>query len=342
MIFFWLIIFILFLGFSHVVHYFHPKQSLNIFTWPMLLDVDYLKKFEQETGIKLHVSYFENNEELYSKLRTTQGAGYDLVIPSDYIVPALIHDNLLKKIDHSKVSALKEINPKLLNLYFDPKNKYSVPYFWAVYGLGIDRRYFKDALPEATWGLIFDKNIAPSSIGMIDVPREAVLIATNYLYKDTEIEMTPERIATVKKLLLTQKAWVDAYTESSIEHLLISKSSPVVVAMGPDILRIKQSHPYIDFVIPKEGSFLVIDSLAIPIKSTKEELAYKFINFLFRPEVIEHHSKKYGLCCPLKNFQNLDSSQACPSREQFDQLKFFKTVMPEKLLNQLWIELMNH
>lgn len=325
-----------------MVQFFQPQRSLNIFSWPMLLDVGYLKKFERETGIKLHISYFENNEELYSKLRTTQGAGYDLVIPSDYIVPALIQDNLLKKIDHSQIPVLRAINPKLLNLYFDPNNQYSIPYFWAVYGLGIDMRYFKDKKPEPTWGLIFDKSLSPAGIGMIDVPREAILLATNYLFGNPEIEMTPERIAAVKQLLLEQKKWVDAYTESSIEHLLLSKSSPVVVAMGPDILRIQRTHPFINFIIPQEGSFVVIDSLAIPIKSHKDDLVYTFINYLFKPDVLAHHSKKYGLCSPIRNLHYEDESQFCPTDEQFTQLKFFKTIMPEQTLNQLWIELMNH
>lgn len=342
MIFFWLIIFVVFLSFSYVVQLFQPERSLNIFTWPLLIDVDYLKKFEHETGIKLHVSYFESNEELFSKLRTSKGAGYDLVIPSDYIIADLINDGLLKKIDHKQIRFWNEIDPKLLDRYFDPKNDYTVPYFWAVYGLGIDSRYFKGKLPEPTWGLIFDKKIAPPGVVMIDLPREAVLIATSYLYHDPEIAMTPERIAAVKQLLLNQKSWVDAYTETGIEHLLLSKSSPVAVAMGPDIMRIKRTHPYIDFVIPKEGSFVLIDSLAIPVKSTKDDLVYEFINYLFRPDVVEHHGKKYGLCSPIKKFQVKSELQFCPTDEQFAQLKFFRTVMPEKFLNQLWIELMSH
>lgn len=339
---FWLIIFGVFLSFSLVVQYFQPERSLNIFTWPMLLDVSYLKKFERETGIKLHVSYFESNEELFSKLRTTKGAGYDVVIPSDYIVPALIRDGLLKKIDHDKIPVLNEIDAKLRDRYFDPHNEYTIPYFWAVYGLGIDTRYFGGKLPEPTWGLIFDKQIAPPGVGMIDLAREAVLLATTYLYHDPEVAMTPTRIAAVKKLLLDQKKWVDAYTETSLEHLLLSKSSPVVVAMGPDIMRIKRAHPFIEFIVPKEGSFILIDSIAIPVKSRKDDLVYQFINYLFQPDVIKHHGAVFGLCSPISKYQSQDESHFCPTDEQFARLKFFKTVMPEKLLNQLWIELMNH
>jgi spermidine/putrescine transport system substrate-binding protein len=94
-----------------------------------------LERFERETGIRLHVSYYETNEELFSKLRATKGEGYDLVIPSDYVVELMIKEGLLQKIDRTKVHAWSELDPKLLSLYFDPHNDYTIPYFWAVYGL---------------------------------------------------------------------------------------------------------------------------------------------------------------------------------------------------------------
>jgi spermidine/putrescine transport system substrate-binding protein len=342
MVLFWLVVLALFFGFSHIVNLFKTEKSINIFTWPLLLDVAYLEKFERETGIKINVSYFETNEELFSKLRATKGAGYDLVIPSDYIVELIVNEGLLQKIDHSKIKAWNNIDHKLLELYFDPHNEYTVPYFWAAYGLGIDKTYFNGQLPEASWDLVFDKKKAPSSVGMLDAAREVVLLASQYLFGSSDISMTPQHIMQIKKLLLDQKAWVGAYTESSIEHLLLGKICPVVVAMGPDIFRIKRKNPNIDFIIPKEGSFAVIDSFAIPSQSTKKELVYQFINFLYRPEVLKHHQEQFGLCSPIKNLQASEEQQFCPNDKTFAKMKFFKTNIPETLLNEIWIELMAH
>jgi len=342
MVLFWITVLALFFGFSHIVNLFKTEKSINIFSWPLLLDVSYLEKFEHETGIKINVSYFETNEELFSKLRATKGAGYDLVIPSDYIVELIVNEGLLQKIEHSKIETWNSIDPKLLGLYFDPHNEYTVPYFWAVYGLGIDKTYFNGELPEASWGLVFDKEKAPSSVGMLDAARETVLLASQYLFGSSDIAMTPQHIMQIKKLLLDQKAWVGAYTESSIEHLLLGKICPVVVAMGPDILRIKRKNPDIDFIIPKEGSFAVIDSFAIPSQSTKKELVYQLINFLYRPHVLKHHQERFGLCSPLKDLQASEDQQFCPDDKAFAKMKFFKTTIPETLLNEIWIELMAH
>ena len=278
----------------------------------------------------------------FSKLRATKGAGMILVIPSDYVIELIINEGLLQKIDHTKISCWQDLDPKLLGLYFDPKNEYTVPYFWAVYGLGIDKTYFKGHEPDPSWSLIFDKTKAPSCIGMFDEAREAILSAALFLFGNSEITLTSAHIQAIKKLLLDQKTWVGAYTESSIEHLLLSKNCPVVVAIGPDILRIKRSNPDIDFVVPKEGSFIVIDSFAIPAKSTKSELVYQFINYLYRPNVIEQHRKKYGMCSPIKKMQLQEDELFCPNDEQFVKMKFFKTTIPEALLNEIWIELMAH
>lgn len=339
---FWVVVLALFFGFSSIVNLFKTEKSINVFTWPLLLDVAYLDAFERETGIKINVSYFESNEELFSKLRATRGAGYDLVIPSDYMAEPIINEGLVQKIDRAKIDAWQSIDPKLLGLYFDPHNEYTVPYFWAVYGLGVDKSYFGGKVPEASWGLIFDKAKAPSSIGMTDAPREAVLLASQYLFGSSDIALTPQHIMQVKKLLLDQKGWVGAYTESSIEHLLLGKVCSVVVAMGPDILRIKKRNPDIDFIMPKEGSFAIIDSFAIPSKSTKKELVYQFINYLYKPDVLKHHQERFGLCTPIKKLQDPEVQQFCPSDEAFAKMKFFKTTIPEALLNEIWIELMAH
>ena len=339
---FWLGILGLFLGFSHVVHLLRTEKSINIFSWAMLLDVTYLEQFERETGIHINVSYYESNEELFSKLRATKGAGYDLVIPSDYVVELLINEGLLQKIDRNRIDCWPSLDHRLLGLYCDPKNEYTIPYFWAVYGLGIDTTYFKGQQPDPSWALIFDKTKAPASIGMMDAARETVLLAAFYLFGSSDIAMTPEHIQAIKQLLLAQKSWVAAYTETSIEHLLLSKSCPVVVAAGPDILRIKRNNPDIDFVIPKEGSFIIVDSFAIPAKSTKAELVYQFINYLYKPDVLEHHRARFGMCCPIKNMQAKQDQLFCPNDEQFAKMRFFKTTIPEALLNEIWIELMAH
>src|SRR5271154_1669420 len=154
---FWVLVLFGFMYSPALIRWFsRSEKSITVFTWPLIIDANYITAFEKETGIKVYISYYESNEELLTKLKTTRGRGYDLVIPSDYAIEQLIKEQLVKKIDMSKLDFIGRINPFLKNNYYDPTNEYSLPYFWSVYGLCIDRDAFGGQLPEASWALIFD------------------------------------------------------------------------------------------------------------------------------------------------------------------------------------------
>ena len=89
---------------SSLLRVFHQERSLTIFTWPTILDPQYLQKFEKITGIKLYITYYESNQELFSKLQAGSATGYDIILPSDFTVKLMIQEDLVKKIDHSKLS----------------------------------------------------------------------------------------------------------------------------------------------------------------------------------------------------------------------------------------------
>jgi len=126
---FWIILFFVLLFIPVFTRLIMKEKSITIFTWPLILDAHYLKQFEQQTGIKLYISYYESNEELLSKIRATKGRGYDILIPSDYAVEELIQEGLVKKIDRSQLNFLDHLDPKLLHHYFDLQQEYSLPYF---------------------------------------------------------------------------------------------------------------------------------------------------------------------------------------------------------------------
>lgn len=336
----WVLIFILILVSSRISFFEPSAQSISVFTWPQIIDREMVNQFEKETGIKVYLSYYESNEELFSKLHAGRGAGYDLVIPSDYEVQIMIKDNLLKKIDKSRLNFLNAVDPKLMGNYFDPQNEYSVPYFWAMYGLGVDTNFFQGKPFTSSWALIFDPAFAPASVGMIEGPREGVLIAAQYLYHSTDNLSDPTRIGQIKKLLMSQKSRVKAYTEWGVEYLLMSKSAPVVVSDCAEIERIKTFAPYITFVVPAEGGFVLIDSFALTAQTKKDDLVYQFINFLYRPEVLSYHRVKFGMCPPTKELQSSDEIRFCPTDEQFAKMSFFKADIPERLFTDIWLTVM--
>lgn len=339
-IFFWAVALIVFLYLPRIGKLFQRERSLSIFTWASLIDPVYLKGFEQETGIKLYISYYESNEELLSKMQATKGSGYDLIIPTDYMLIKLKKKGYLKKIDKTQLTFLADFDPKLLGLYFDPNNEYSIPYFWAVYGLGIDTAYYGGTVPEATWGLVFNPKMMPSSVGMTDNIREAIYIPTFYLFGSIEALKDPHNLEKVKQLLIEQKKHVEVYSEARAEDLLLSKSCPVAVGLSYDIWRAVRDDPDLTFIIPKEGSFLSIDSIVIPKTTDKDDLIYQFINYLYRREVLEHHVEKYGLCPTLRSIESEGGETFCPTEEQFKRLHFFKDIISKAKLNDVWLAVM--
>ena len=337
---FWISVISVFLFLPYVSKFFRKDKSITIFTFPMLLDAEFLSHFEKETGIKLHISYYENNDELLVKMKETRGYGYDIIIPSDYAVELLIKEGLLKKIDQSKLNFMDTIDPKFMGKYFDPKNEYSIPYLWETYKIGIKKSFFINKMPQASWSLIFDQKVAPHKIGMINNAREAILIAAFYLFGSID-NLTKEKIEMVKKLLIKQKKWVEVYTDLRSDYLLLSGAAPVAVGMSGEIWHATRFDKTIDFLIPKEGTFMIIDSIALPAKSKKKDLVYKFINYLYRPEVVEFHTDKYSLFPVTTNVKLSDYFVHSMKRiwNEAKKLEFFRNVLSENQLNEIWIEL---
>ena len=120
----------LFLYFPRIIEQLRQQRSINVLVWPSIFGADYLGVFERETGIKVYITYFENYEELFVKLRAGQGKGYDLIMTSDHATDWLLKENLLKKIDKTKMPFWSQLYPALLGHYYDPNNEYTVPYSW--------------------------------------------------------------------------------------------------------------------------------------------------------------------------------------------------------------------
>jgi len=334
---FWMLVIVLFLFSPRFFKLFMKEKSITIFTFPLLLDAEYIADFEVRTGVKMYVHYYETNDALLAKLRSTDEHGYDIIFPSDYVVAQLIKEDKLQKIDSSKLDYLDRLNPQLLNLYYDPQNLYSTPYLWEVYGLGFDTKYF-DTRPEASWRLIFDEKIAPQYIGMLNNPREAVSLAALYLFGTNE-NLSKAQLEEVEKLLINQKKRISVYTDLRGDYLLFSRTCSVIACPAGDVWMAED--PGIDFLLPKEGGFISVDNICIPKTSTNTELVYQFINYLYEPNVIKHHIDKYFFfpaASPVP-FAGPGKKVMEQTLGQFEKFRFFKNIASEKDLTDLWIAL---
>ncbi len=322
------------------------ENTINVFVWGDILEPSVVSDFEKETGIKLNFSYYSSNEELIVKLKATRGEGYDLVIPSDYAVNILIKEGLLKELDKDKFPYWNTLNPNLLNQYYDPENRYSIPFEWELFGFGIDNDYF-DLHPTApSWGMIFNPDILRYKIVMNNDPIEAVEFASFYLYGSTD-SLSESQTNGIKQLLIQQKPWVAAYANFRGDYFLATKNVSLVVASSSYIFRSKREFDFISFVVPKEGSFLTIESFCIPKPSQKEELIFKFINYLCSPKSIAAHYQTYGqfpsALHPL-DILNSDPEAAkliYSTKEDFKNYHFIRNVLPEDEIRDIWVEVKN-
>ncbi|MBI2743105.1 MAG: extracellular solute-binding protein [Chlamydiales bacterium] len=322
---------------------FEPR-SINVFVWGDILNPSVVADFEKETGIKVYLNYYSSNEELLVKMKATRGEGYDLVIPSDYVVPLLVKDNLLKEIAKEKVFFYGDINPLLLNHRYDPENRHSLPFEWEIFGLGINKNYFKDKPFDPSWKAIFDREQIDYKITMINDPIESILLAAFYLYGPVQT-LDPEQALNVKNLLFQQKSWVEAYADFRGDYFLVTGNCPIVVASSSYIWRAKRKFNYIDFAVPKEGSFLSIENIAIPAASQKEPLVYEFINYLFRMQSIKRHYDTYGFFPAILHpsfLQSLDPDEReiiQSSLSKFKKYHFTEVLLPYQEIQHLWVEL---
>ena len=319
------------------------SKSINVFAWGDIIDPTIVAKFQEQTGISVHLSYYSSNEELVVKMKATRGEGYDLIIPSDYAVHLLIQDQLLAPLDKSKFAFWADINTNLLGHPFDPQNKYSIPLEWEIFGFGIDKDYFVTHPLHPSWKLIFDSSIIDYKIAMTNDPIEAIQFAGFYLFGDKK-ELDKAESLQVKNLLKNQKSWVEAYASFRGDYFLATRNCPVVVASSSYIWKTIRQFPFVSFVVPKEGTFISIENLAIPAVSKKKEYTYQFINYLFLHESVKTHFEKFGFFpSTLQSLHDLKADPAAlelinASEEQFSHFHFINEIMPQQQIHDTWVE----
>jgi spermidine/putrescine transport system substrate-binding protein len=339
-VFFWVILIV---GMMYLPRLFtglnKQERSISVASWTEYINEQKVREFEGKTGIRVYVNFYENNEELLSKLEISHGHNYDLIIPTDFMTQILINKNLLKKIDRSKLLFWKDIDTRLLGLYYDPNNEYSIPYYWDIFGIGYDKSVVTQKLPQS-WSVVFDPAITPGHVGMTDDAKEVVSVAADYLF-GTIKNLTKEQLNQVKKLLIAQKKWVEAYSDLRGEFLLFSKTSPAALMPSAQVWQGRKSGMSNIGFIASSTPFIIVDNIVIPQATTKEDLVYQFINFLYEKDVLRVQADKQGYFPVRKDLlaerEQQISGGDIPTIKSIDQCKFFENTLPFKALNELWI-----
>jgi putrescine transport system substrate-binding protein len=277
----------------------NPERVLNLYIWSDYLAPKTLSKFEKQTGIKVNAAYYDTNETLDAKLRAGSG-GYDIVMPTASYFERQIKAGLYLPLDRSKLPNLKNMDPQLMAkvAFHDPGNAHGVIYMWGTNGIGYNEKMVKALLPDApldSWRLVFDPKVASKvakcGISVLDSPAEMMRAVFSYLGKDPNSQ-SPEDLAEGEATLLKIRPYIRSINSSEYIEALAKGDLCVAVAYNGDVMQARDRAQdankgvEIKYSIPKEGTILWFDMLAIPKDAPHPESAYAFMNFVMTPEVI--------------------------------------------------------
>ncbi len=347
-IIFWTILIFILLYVPELIKMTFPeKRSINIFSWADTFDPIYIAKFEKQHNCKINITYFESNEELLVKLATIKDHGYDIIMPSDYAVQELKAKGMLHKLDKSKLLFLNNIHPMMLGHAYDPDNTYAIPFEWEIFGLGFDKNAFAQKPIINSLALIFDPKYIPGKIAMVNCARDVIMLTAFYLFGNID-RLTQEQLEKVKNLLKSQKKYVEAYVDLKADYFLITKNCAIALCPSSIMWKAMQTYDNLDFIIPKDGNFLSIENIALPVGSKANDLVYEFINYICSKEVIGHNFKVTGFFPAIMDqelFESLDQKAKdviISFSANRQNIHFSKRMAPELDLQRLWVELKSY
>jgi spermidine/putrescine-binding protein len=258
----------------------HSSPTLYYFTWSDYVGPNLIQEFEAQTGAKVVVDTFGSNEELLAKLQSG-ATGYDVAVPSDFMVSIMMKLGLLAELNLSSIPNADLLLDRLQHLPFDPGHRYSIPYLWGTVGIGYDSSVI--SMPPDSWDVLWDSR-HKGRISMLNDQREVFGLALRSLGASIN-SRDPAVIERAKQKLLQQKALVKAYTSENYDQLLAAGEVVLAHGWGGAVARAAVQRPSIKYVIPKEGGTIWSDCLVVLQSSRNKDLAMRFVNYLLDRQV---------------------------------------------------------
>ncbi len=257
------------------------QREVVVCGWGENIDEDLFELFEQKTGIKVVYQTAESNEMMYSKI-AMGGSGYDVVVPSDYMIAQMIEEGMLAELDFGNIPNFDLISDRFKNLSYDPDNKYSVPYTWGTLGIIYNPTIIGEDIDS--WGALFDAKYAGKT-AMIGNPRDA--IAAALLYLGYSINTSDEaQIREAYQLIADAKAagvYQGFFMDEIYDKMEVGETALCTYYAG-DYLSMYDNNPDLKFVIPKEGSNWFVDAMCVLKDAKNKTEAEEWINFICSTE----------------------------------------------------------
>lgn len=282
-------------SFSFCINAQAADNILNVYNWSDYMPDDVIQQFEKETGIHVNYTTYDSNETMYAKLKADPDAGYDVIVPSSYFVDRMARQNMLQKFDHSQMPNMKYMNQGLMNKPFDPGNNYSLPYFWGSTAIVVNSNYYQPNT-VTSWADFWNPKYK-NQLLILDDTREVfsmALISLGYSANDAN----PDHIKQAYEKLLTLMPNIKVFNQEAAKAMFIDEDATIGMGYSGDMYEANQENPAIHYIYPKEGFVIWIDCLSIPKGAPHLANAYKFLNFLMRPDIAEKLSTETGYASP--------------------------------------------
>lgn len=256
------------------------KEKLYVFNVGDYMDMDLIKEFEEEFDCRVIYEEFASNEDLFVKIKTSKQA-YDVIFPSDYMVERLVSQDLVQKLDKDKIENYKYIDDYYLNRDFDPNNDFSLPYMAGTVGIVYNAEKYPEGIHK--WADLWDEKYERDVV-LYYSQRDVLMVALKKLGYSMNTQ-NPAELEAAKEELIKQKPLIYGYLGDEIKDILVAEDANIGVVYSGDAGVIMSLNDDFKYSIPKEGTNLWIDLMAIPKSAQNPELAYEFINFLLRPDI---------------------------------------------------------
>lgn len=259
------------------------KQKLFIYNWTYYIPDEVLREFEKKFNVSIIYDMYASNEEMFAKLKAG-GTGYDLVFPSGDYVSIMIRENMLEKLDKSKLTNLANLDSSVLSkIRFDPGCQYSAPYNIGAAGISVNRKKIPQF--EKSWN-IFERNDLRGRLTLLDDMREvlgAALLTLGYSVNS----VNPEELQRAKEVVRKWKANIVKFDAEAFGKGFAAGEFWSVHGYAENVLlEIDSSmRQDVEFFIPQEGSAMYMDNMVILKNARNKELAYQFINFIHEPQI---------------------------------------------------------
>ena len=255
------------------------STEVNLYAWSEYIPQALLDGFTQKTGIKVNYDTYSSNEELLAKLQAG-ASGYDVIIPSDYVVTIMAKQGLLEPIDFSKVPNFGNIGDQFKNLEYDPGNQYTVPYQWGTSCLVIDTS--KVTQPVTKWADLWSPEFK-GKVVLLDDEREVlgmVLTVLGYDKNSTDEAQLNEAKAKFSELLPN----VRLFDSDSPKTALLAGEVWLGQTWNGEAAIAHGENENIAYIFPEEGCTVWYDNLAIPKGAPHSDSAHALIDYILSPE----------------------------------------------------------